>query len=127
MPAGDGCLQGSWVGAHCPHLWPPVSAASPVLLRAQQPCPPEALGQGELQRGLQTPAEVFAWEAGVWWRGWGCVIVRCCLEPEGNRSGCKDGPREHRAQMDSGQGSDAEAKLLFPLQPTLGPRLPSHL
>lgn len=40
-----------------------------------------------------------------------------CLGPEGSRSGCKDGPREHQAQMDSAQGSDAEARLLFPLQP----------
>lgn len=83
VPAGDGCLQGWWVGAHCPHLWPPVSAASPVLLRAQQPCPPEALGQGELQRGLQTPAEVFAWEAGVWWRGVG--VCDCVMLPGARR------------------------------------------
>lgn len=35
---------------------------------------------------------------------------------------------EHRAQMDRVvRARIAEAKLLFPLQPTLGPRLPSHL
>ena len=72
---GMGASRCGGGGVHCPPLWPPVSAASPVLLRAQQPCPPEALDQGELQRGLQTPAE-FTWELGGWGWGWGGAIVQ---------------------------------------------------
>lgn len=52
-------------GALSTSLAPSFHPPQPVLLRVQQSCPPKALGQGELQRGLQTPAEVFAWEVGV--------------------------------------------------------------
>ena len=121
MGASRGCGWGHTVHISGPQFpLPPQSCSgcsSPALLK---PWVRVSSRGGCRHRQRSLPGR---WECG----GGGGGARLCDASPEGNRSSCKDRLREHRAQMDSGQGSDAEAKLLFPLQSTLGPRLPSYL